>query len=673
MIRLTPLSAVYVAAFTLATVGCVVAAWQARGVGGRDVRRGLVGLLVTSAVWAGAQAGGLAVTWRSGATALYVVGLVAGLSSVGAWLYFCSAFAGRSYHREPAYRRAALAVFLVVVAVKLTNPLHGLYYTIAVVNEPFTHVTVQHQALHWGVTVLAYGLSAVGLYQLFVTFRGSKVPTRSLAALTGVTALPVLLDVVAHVPGAPLLQVNYEPIGVAVFAVGTLFLAEETFERVCWTGSQQVLAVLDEAVLVVDDAGALRDFNAAAARLFPAVDDDGVGRPLETVAPAVAAVLDTERAAPESGTHTSGTPGGSVEPRPESRSSSPSSLEGSTTTSPSRPDDATGTGVQSDLTDGTSEPGPERGIVSLDRSDGAGHYLVRTVPLTLGPQRVGRAVVCSDVTRVERQRRSLASQGRRLERQRDQLEGFAAAVTHELRNVLAIAEGHTGVAGSALAAGDTDRATESIETVDDALDRMGQVVSDLTALARLGQPVSDPDTVDVRSTVASVEPDAAGADVELVVRGAGTICADAPRLRELVANGVHLAAGTDADRLAVVVRADGVDLVTDGATLDGSADRFFEYGQAVPTAETGMCGPNVQALARAHGWKVAVAPAGATTDDDPIPEGDVGIRIRVSEADVDRDGDDAPNDRDGDGPAVGSDGEVGDVAGGDPGPATPRR
>lgn len=672
MTRVTPLSAAYVATFALAAVGCVAAAWRARGVDGRDVRRGLVALLVTSAVWAGAQAGGLAVTSQSGATALYVVGLVAGLSSVGAWLYFCSAFAGRSYHREPAYRRAALGLFLVVVAVKLTNPLHGLYYTIAVVNEPFTHVTVQHRALHWGVTVLAYALSAVGIYQLFVTFRGSNVPTGSLAALTGVTALPVLLDVVAHVPGAPLLQVNYEPIGVAVFAVGALFVAEETFERVCWTGSQQVLSVLDEAVLVVDEGNVLRDFNVAAARLFPDVAEDGVGRPLRAVAPAVAAALDTEATAPGSGTPTSETARGSVPSAPSS-----GSTRSQPAASPSRPADSPEVGPESgseSAWSGESEPRAERGIVSLDRPDGPGHYLVRTVPLTLGPQRVGRAIVCSDVTRVERQRRSLASQGRRLERQRDQLEGFAAAVTHELRNVLAIAEGHADAAGNALAAGETGRATESIETVDDALDRMDQVVSDLTALARLGQPVSDPDTVDVRSTVASVEPDAAGADVDLVVSGAGTIRADAARLRELVANGGHLAAGTGADRLVVVVRPDGFDLVTDGSRLEGSPDRFFEYGRAVPTAETGMCGPNVQALARAHGWEVAVAPADATTDGDAIPAGDVGIRIRVSEADVDLDADGGPgSDHDGDRAGTGHDSEVGGGAGAGTGAARSRR
>jgi uncharacterized Zn-binding protein involved in type VI secretion len=593
----TPLSALYVGSFSLAAVGCLVAAWRARQVTGQEIRRGLVGLLVTSAVWAVGQAGGLVVTSRPVVTALYTGGLLAGLASVGAWLYFCSAFAGESYHREPTYRRVAVAAFVAVATIKLTNPIHGLYYSLTVVQTPFPHVAIQLETIHWAVTILAYSLSAVGLYMLFGTFRDAKVPADSLAVLTGVTVLPVLMDIVGFLPGSPVLQLNYEPLGVAVFALGSLYLAEETFDQVCWTGSEQVLAALDEAVLVLDESNAVRDYNAAAARLFPAVPEC-LGQPVETVSPALADALGSgDRAAESAG------PGVTTGDTGEGRSGS--ATDGGQLWTDGPDVGAVGAPTTDD-------------ILTLSGPDDTRHYLLEATPLTLGPQQVGQAVICADVTRVERQRRLL-------ERQHEQLEGFSAAVTHELRNVLAIAEGHTDLAASAIEADNVDTAAEAVGTVDNAIRRMTAVVSDLAALARLGQSVADPERLDFRAAVADAAGTADVAGVTVVANGDGTVAAERQRFRELVRNGVLLAAGTDAGRLTVSLVDDGFVLQTDGTDLgDATSEHLFEYGQAVPTAETGMCGPNLQALARAHGWA-----ASADIEEE-------GITIRVSGVDVTR-------------------------------------
>lgn len=48
-------------------------------------------------------------------------------------------------------------------------------------------------------------------------------------------------------------------------------------------------------------------------------------------------------------------------------------------------------------------------------------------------------------------------------------------------------------------------------------------------------------------------------------------------------------------------------MTDDGQVLaDMDADRAFEYGDAVPDAETGMLLPVVRTLADAHGWETMV-------------------------------------------------------------------
>jgi len=66
---------------------------------------GFAALLVTSGGWAAAQVGFLLAPGADLKVAFHVVGLVVGFSTTGAWLYFCSAYSGRTMHRDPATGR----------------------------------------------------------------------------------------------------------------------------------------------------------------------------------------------------------------------------------------------------------------------------------------------------------------------------------------------------------------------------------------------------------------------------------------------------------------------------------------------------------------------------------------------------------------------------------------
>ena len=246
----------YVGAFGAAAIVSFASVNRARRIDDPDTRRGMVALLVTSGAWAAAHVGFLAAPTRGLAVAFYVGGLIVGLAAVGPWLYFCSAYTGRSLHRNRTYRRAAVVVFLALVAVKLTNPYH-LYFSTEFVSTPFPHLTVHNGMLHWIAMGLAYSLSIVGFFMLFELFSQVSYRTWPLVVLVGVSGLPIVFDVAGFaVPG--LLEITYEPLGVAAFAVGVLFVYLERFQAVRMAGER------DSPVIVVNQDGEIHEYNESA-------------------------------------------------------------------------------------------------------------------------------------------------------------------------------------------------------------------------------------------------------------------------------------------------------------------------------------------------------------------------------------------------------------------------
>jgi len=274
----TPTFLTYVLAFSLAAVICFAAIPRARAINAADdTRNGLVALVAISGVWAALQVGYLAAPTLSLQYGFYIAGLVVGLSTVGPWLYFCSAYTGRSLHDNPTYRRIAIAVYLVIVSIKVTNPIHGLYFTATPTTTPFIHLMIDHGTLHWLAMGLAYALATVGIFMLFELFAQVDYDTRPFVGLVGLTALPVALDILGSI-SPNVIDMSYSALGVAAFAVGVLFVYTDRFETI------QLAGQYDSPVVVLGDDDEIRDYNRRAAELFPALKD-GLGEELATVVP----------------------------------------------------------------------------------------------------------------------------------------------------------------------------------------------------------------------------------------------------------------------------------------------------------------------------------------------------------------------------------------------------
>ena len=276
----TPAGVAYMSLFFVSGVACVAAIPRARTISNPEIRHGLVGLLATTGLWAALKTGFFIVPdpFRE---AMYTVGLISGFATVWAWLYFASAYTGRRLHTNPTLRRLGAGVFLTVVAVKLTNPLHGLYFTTTETTTPFRYLAIDHGVIHWASTGLSYVLAAIGLFMIFELYVQSEYDAAPLGVLTGLLALPVVLDLVA-IATPMLIDLIYAPIGVAAFAIGVLYLFNDQFLSV------QTAAQSGTATVIVGDDDRIRDFSAAAVEAFPELDG-ATGQRLADVLPAVAA------------------------------------------------------------------------------------------------------------------------------------------------------------------------------------------------------------------------------------------------------------------------------------------------------------------------------------------------------------------------------------------------
>ncbi len=127
-----------------------------------------------------------------------------------------------------------------------------------------------------------------------------------------------------------------------------------------------------------------------------------------------------------------------------------------------------------------------------------------------------------------------------LNRSNEQLERFAAQVSHDLKNPLMAVSGFIELAADSPEMADAPQATESLARAESAATRMGTMIGDLLDYARAGGARPRQDDVDVqhivRAVVDDLSPAIAAAGARIEVDAAIRLTGDATLLRALVQN-----------------------------------------------------------------------------------------------------------------------------------------
>jgi|APHM01.1.fsa_nt_gi Bacteriophytochrome (light-regulated signal transduction histidine kinase) len=562
-----------VGAFVLSALVCTAAALRARRLADGDLRVGLTGVFVLTAVWSVMEAVRLFTPVdRTIAHVGYLGGLVVGLAAVGAWLYFCSAYAGLSYHRDRQYLATGAVAYLAAVSIKLTNPVHGGYYTVQLRDVPFSYFSVNPGPAHWVLTAAVYLVVARGFVALFSSFQRARADTTGLWILSLAAAVPVLPEVAAAVTTGTLPGLNYEPLGVALFGIGALFVVEDRFLAVGALARQQVVDDIESAVLIVNRERRLLDFNEAAMSLFPKVDG---GRRIGECSPALAEQLAAHR-------DQMATDGGSP--------------VGLTAT-------ATDSLDTDDLDDGS--------VLTVTHAERVRHYLCRVVDVELGSKTLGWGMVLSEVTELEEKRRTLRKQNQ-------QLDDFATGIAHELRNPLSVVQGYAELLGEAVE-DDLDQATveRAVSEITEATERMTTAVDEMNMLARRGRIVEETSVNRVSDALRTAQANLDGT-IETVVETDGVVVSDEIRLWQILRNVLRFA-DTEESRLArISVRDQSVLVGLDGCLDIDETRRLLRHGYAGGQGDTRLALANARAMARAHGWSVSLEIADPDTPDSVV-------------------------------------------------------
>ncbi|WP_323675087.1 ATP-binding protein [Halorubellus sp. PRR65] len=277
--------------------------------------------------------------------------------------------------------------------------------------------------------------------------------------------------------------------------------------------------------------------------------------------------------------------------------------------------------------------------VRRSTAEGDREFLLRDVPLVEDDRMRGYAIY-TDITLQREREARLREATDRLEAQNERLEAFTGVVSHDLRHPLSVAMTYTELLSERYD-------DEDLEAVENALERMDDLIQDLLALAQQGAAAQDRTLLDLevmaREAWASV--DTGSATLTVTTDGAA-VRADESRLRQLFvnlfANSVeHGSTGSRTESENSVEHGDG-EGVADAAEPVGDSDGgvdddglhvrvgcltaddrgFFvaDDGAGIPVSErekvfeqgysgdggTGFGLAIVKAVADAHDWSIAV-------------------------------------------------------------------
>lgn len=195
---------------------------------------------------------------------------------------------------------------------------------------------------------------------------------------------------------------------------------------------------------------------------------------------------------------------------------------------------------------------------------------------------------------------------REIERQNERLENFASVVSHDLRNPLNVAQGYLDILQE-----DIDQ--DELQLIDNALDRMGTLITELLGLARSNNEVGEATPVSVTATAESgwrsVDTPEATLDTP---ESDPRVIADESRLQQLFENLFRNAidhAGPDV-RVTVGTIPDGFYVADDGPGIPSTKRaRIFEAGYTTDENGTGFGLSIVQQIVTGHNWEICATDA----------------------------------------------------------------
>ncbi|AWB27056.1 sensor histidine kinase [Halococcoides cellulosivorans] len=220
--------------------------------------------------------------------------------------------------------------------------------------------------------------------------------------------------------------------------------------------------------------------------------------------------------------------------------------------------------------------------------------------------RAKQRTLTSEFDETERIRREIETSRQELKRQNARLDQFASTLSHDLRNPLAIARGHTELLEMKLDATEYD---EHLDKLGDAHERIDSIINDVLTLTREGESVEETESVKLEAIAREAWDNVDSGAATFEVAESRTIEVDPSRLQRALENLLRNSIDHVGEEATVTVglTRDGFFVQDDGPGIpDEMMDTVFEYGHTTSDDGTGLGLSIVKTIAEAHGWTVWV-------------------------------------------------------------------
>ena len=231
----------------------------------------------------------------------------------------------------------------------------------------------------------------------------------------------------------------------------------------------------------------------------------------------------------------------------------------------------------------------------IQTDDGRQYFLTRIVPLF---DNGSVYATCGIATNITEQK----AYEEKLQRQNERLEEFASIVSHDLRNPLRVADGRLELIRD-------ECASDHIDGVAQALDRMDALIEDLLTLAREGSRVDEIEQIGLANVAKNSWQTVKTRQATLDTDAPQVIEADRSRIQQLFENLYQNAIEHGGNDVTVSVGAieDGFYVADTGPGIpESDRENVFEAGYSTNEDGTGFGLRIVKQITDAHGWEIIV-------------------------------------------------------------------
>ncbi|PCR89725.1 histidine kinase N-terminal 7TM domain-containing protein [Natrinema ejinorense] len=602
--EINPYSIVLLFSFVVA-VGTAVAAWRTRPAAGSAA---LTALMASVAVWLGAHVLEIESTTLAWKLRWADVQWLCAAAIPTLFLVFALQYTGNDRWLTRR-RRGLLAIEpLLMVGLLAINDWTGVLWgsafeeTVSLGGWWASTATVATSEPNVGLFVhLGYAticLAAASVLVLDLVVRSERLYRWQGVVVLVAIAVPWATAVVSS---SSLEIIGTTPMGFTVTGLAITFgLYRYRLLEIAPIARSEVVANLEDGVLVVDGDRRIVDSNPTAQALFGRPRDGLVGEPIASIVPAV----DIESVIEDASRADAGEVAGRVETWCEE---------------------------DVDAVAGESTADSPSGQFELGNGPDRRHYDLTASPIDDGRGRpIGWTVVIHDVT--ERVRRE-----RELERKNRKLDEFAGVVSHDLRNPLTVSKGYLELL-------EEEYDPDYVRTIAESHERMEHLIEDVLTLTRQGRVAIELDPVALEAVASdawsTVETDGA----TLTIVDERVVEADRAQLRRLLENLFRNAVehGSrnspscthedavdhdlsdprsrnateprhDESGLTVTVGAleDGFYVADSGTGLEGDPSSIFTSGYTTSDDGTGLGLSIVADICDRHGWEITALESAA--------------------------------------------------------------